>query len=124
MKISKLTVTGQENWPELRIENLDRRMNVLFAPPRAGKSTIAQLAGHLLYGKLPQPGNRDLLPFGSYSLAHGHGPVHRPQEYQPPAASLGPVPGTVQVESEAGRFTLRRQYLQNQSCRLTISAND
>lgn len=127
MKISKLTVTGQGIWPDLRLENLDRRMNVFFAPSRSGKSTIAQLAGHLLYGKFPLRASSDLLPFDQRVLPLGHSPSQETSPVHPdqsPADGQVPVPGTVQVESEGGQFTLKRQPTPGQSCRLTISAND
>ena len=51
MRITQLSLNGIGAWPNLQIDNLRGDLNVFFAPPQAGKSTIAQLVSHLLYGK-------------------------------------------------------------------------
>ena len=51
MRITDLSLAGQGAWPELQLEALKPQLNVLFGQPRTGKSTVAQLVSHLLYGK-------------------------------------------------------------------------
>jgi hypothetical protein len=116
MKITKLTVSGQNSWPDLHIDSLDCHLNVFFAPHQTGNNTIAQLAGHLLYGKLAHLDRQNLLP------AATHSSDNKTLEKRSYSDDLSLNPGSIQVESETGQYTLKRQCLKNQSCRLTISA--
>ena len=51
MKVTQLDLAGQGAWPDLALERLSPELNVVYGPPRTGKSAVAQLAAHLLYGK-------------------------------------------------------------------------
>lgn len=49
--ISQLSLAGDGAWPDLQVDKLSAELNVFYGNPRSGKSSIAQLVGHLLYGK-------------------------------------------------------------------------
>ena len=84
MKVTQLRLAAQGAWPELIIDRFSPELNVLFGPPRAGKSTVAQLAAHLLYGKGESAWRRQ---FGQ---------------------ATPPAEGAVEVESPQGAYLLRR----------------
>ena len=100
MRITQLHLSGHGTWSDLRLESLKPDLNVFFASPRAGKSTVAQLASHLLYGKTSSSW-RD--QFGQ----------------RVPAAE-----GSLRVNSAQGSFVLRREHDANRPSRLTIVSED
>ncbi|MBA3483936.1 MAG: DUF4332 domain-containing protein, partial [Pirellulales bacterium] len=55
MKVTQLRLAGQGAWPELSVDCFGPELNVFSGQPRTGKSTVAQLAAHLLYGKTESP---------------------------------------------------------------------
>ncbi|NOY29283.1 MAG: DUF4332 domain-containing protein [Planctomycetes bacterium] len=84
MRISQLSLEGRGAWPDLHLDTLSPQLNVLFADPRGGKSTVARLLGHLLYGKTDSPWR---LQFGQ---------------------SVPRAEGTISVDAKEGQFVLRR----------------
>ena len=102
LRLSQLTLAGEGAWPDLNVENLSPELNVFYGPPRAGKSSIAQLVGHLMYGTTESPWRRQ---FGQ---------------------NVTMAEGSVNLNAPQGDFILRRhhdpsQRGANQQTRLTIS---
>jgi len=58
LTVTQLTLDGEGAWPDLHLENLSPQINVLYGPPRTGKSSVAQLLGHLMYGISQSPWRR------------------------------------------------------------------
>ena len=84
MNVTQLRLVGQGAWPELVIDRFAPELNVFFGHPRTGKSTVAQLAAQLLYGKHDSAWRRE---FGqSTPLAEG----------------------SLEVDGPRGRYVLRR----------------
>ncbi|QDT72776.1 DUF4332 domain-containing protein [Lacipirellula limnantheis] len=84
MNVTQLRLAGQGAWPELVVDRFAPDLNVFFGGPRTGKSTVAQLAAQLLYGKHDSAWRRQ---FGqSTPLAEG----------------------SLEVDGPRGRYTLRR----------------
>ena len=112
MQITHLSLAGRGAWPDLEIKAINPQLNVFYGPPRTGKSTIAQLVGHLLYGK--------------------QGSTWRQQFAQ----TIPQTAGSLEVNSSAGNYVLRRHSAaedshsavwragHDQSDQLTIAAND
>lgn len=100
MRIAQLSLAGRGAWPDLHVEQLHSQLNVFFGKPGAGKSTIAQLANHLLYGKAQSAWRQQ---FGQ-------------------AVPL--LEGRLVVESRLGQFALRRHLNTDRSSRLTVSSVD
>ncbi|MCG8448955.1 MAG: DUF4332 domain-containing protein, partial [Pirellulales bacterium] len=101
MRITYLYLAGQGAWPNLQMDALAPQLNVLFGPPRAGKSTIAQLASHLLYGKTSSYWRQQ---FGQM---------------------IPRVEGSLGIEARTGSYVLRRHYdsgAEQERARLTIAA--
>jgi hypothetical protein len=98
MKVTQLRLAAQGAWPELLVDRFSPELNVLFGPPRAGKSTVAQLAAHLLYGKGESAWRRQ---FGQAT----------------PLAE-----GALEVESPQGAYLLRRHRDGTPQGRLSIAA--
>src|SRR5688572_6057485 len=98
MKVTQLRFGGQESWPDLRIDRFAPELSVLFGPPRSGKSTIAQLAAHLLYGKT-NSGWRRLF-----------------------AKTTRLAEGSVEVDSPQGKYLLRRHRDGTLQGRLSIAS--
>lgn len=98
MRIAQLSLAGRGAWPDLHIEQLNPRLNVFFGKPGVGKSTIAQLVGHLLYGKSQRAWREQ---FGQ-------------------AVPL--VEGQLVVDSQIGCYTLRRHLNADRTSRLTVAA--
>ena len=102
--ITQLSLAGEGAWPDLHIEKISPQLNVFFGPPRAGKSSVAQLVGHLMYGK-------------SESLWR--------QQF---GQNVTTAEGSVQLGGPQGDFVLRRHYdtnrknATNRQSRLTISS--
>jgi len=97
MRITQISLQGHGGWPDLCLDRIDPQLNVLFAPPRAGKSTVAHLAAHLLFGKSESSWRRQF------------------------AQSLPPAVGSLQLESPQGEFVLRRQRTVGGNDKLTIT---
>jgi len=98
MKVTELHVAGQGAWPELAVERLSPELNVVYGPPRTGKSTIAQLAAQLLYGRTGSPWRRQ---FGQ----------------ETPLAE-----GSLTVDAPQGRYVLRRRRDGSPQGRLMVAA--
>ncbi|NOZ40598.1 MAG: hypothetical protein GXP24_10275, partial [Planctomycetes bacterium] len=84
MRISQLSLEGRGAWPDLHIDSLSPQLNVFFADPRGGKSTVARLLSHLLYGKSES----------SWRLQFGQ--------------SVPMAEGKISLDSKRGQFVLRR----------------
>ena len=109
LRITELNLAGEGAWPDLCVEQLSSQLNVFYGPPRAGKSSVAQLVGHLMYGTSESPWRQQ---FGQHvSMAEG----------------------SVNLDGPQGDFVLRRhndsnrhdsnQHNANQQSRLTISSS-
>jgi energy-coupling factor transporter ATP-binding protein EcfA2 len=98
MRIAQLSLAGRGAWPDLHIEQLHPQLNVFFGKPGAGKSTVAQLVNHLLYGKSQSPWRQQ---FGQ---------------------TVPLTEGRLVVDSSHGNFVLRRHVDGNRTSRLTVSA--
>ena len=77
MKVTQLRLAGQGAWPELFVDRFGPELNVFSGQPGTGKSTVAQLAAHLLYGKTESPWRRQ--SGQSTPLAEGAIEVASPQ---------------------------------------------
>jgi uncharacterized protein YhaN len=98
MRIAQLSLAGRGAWPDLHIEQLHPQLNVFFGKPGAGKSTVAQLVNHLLYGKSQSPWRQQ---FGQ---------------------TVPLTEGRLVVDSSRGSFVLKRHVDANRASRLTVSA--
>ncbi len=98
LKITSLSLAGEGAWPDLHVEKLSPQLNVFYGPPRAGKSSVAQLVGHLMYGKSESSWRRQ---FGQ---------------------NVSQAEGSLQIDDSEGEFVLRRRYDANRQSRLTISS--
>ncbi|MDZ4658866.1 MAG: DUF4332 domain-containing protein [Bythopirellula sp.] len=97
MRIAQLSLAGRGAWPDLHIEQLHPNINVFFGKPGAGKSTVAQLANHLLYGKSQSPWRQQ---FGQ---------------------TVPLTEGRLVVDSARGSFVLRRHLDTDRTSRLTVA---
>ena len=97
MRIAQLSLAGRGAWPNLHIERLHPQLNVVFGKPGAGKSTVAQLANHLLYGKAQSPWRQQ---FGQ---------------------TVPLTEGRLVVDSSRGSFVLRRHLDTDRTSRLTVA---
>lgn len=100
MRISQLNLVGLGNWPDLHISELSTQLNVFFSGPRGGKSTLARLVSHLLYGKSGNPWHQ---PFGQYAL---------------------PAEGEVTLQSAGRSYFLKRRAEASNQYTLTVAATD
>ncbi len=100
MRISQLNLQGHGAWPDLHLSELSGQLNLFCAGPRGGKSTLARLIGHLLYGKADSPWRQ---PFGQSAL---------------------PADGVVTLQSAAGTYVLRRRRESGKTSALTVAAPD
>src|SRR5262245_34506903 len=98
MKVTQIRVAGHGAWPHLALAGLGPELTVFFGSPRTGKSTIAQLAAHLLYGKTESQWRAQ---FGQTT------PL---------------VEGSLDVDSPQGHFVLRRHRDGSPHGRLTVAA--
>ena len=64
MKITSLALRGLRGWPELEFGPLAAGLNGFSGPVGSGKTTLAELLSHVVYGKLPTNGNLELSPEG------------------------------------------------------------
>jgi hypothetical protein len=99
MKIASLAIHANSGWPELGTEALAPGLNVFHGPSASGKTTLADLATHALYG-------RRLLPENATA---GHEVV--PQ-------------GEVVVDNRSKHYRLRRSHDEAAGERLTVAALD
>lgn len=98
MRIVALSLAENAGWPALEFSTLSGGMNVVLGPARSGKSTVAELAAHALFGKPPVA-----LPTLGQSLA---------------------PTGEVVIDGGAAQFRLRRYQDPSGAIRLTIAALD
>jgi energy-coupling factor transporter ATP-binding protein EcfA2 len=97
MRIAQLSLAGRGAWPDLHLDQLHPQLNVFLGKPGAGKSTIAQLASHLLYGKTQSTWRQQ---FGQ---------------------TVPLLEGRLQVESSQGSFILQRHLNLDRTSRLTVA---
>ncbi len=100
MRISQLSLEGRGAWPDLQIDSLSNQLNVFFGAPRAGKSTVARLASHLIYGKTDSPWRKQ---FGQ---------------------TVPLTEGTLTLEGKQGRYFLRRHRGAGSQEKLTVTSTD
>jgi hypothetical protein len=98
MKVTQLRLAGQGTWSELSIDAFGPELNVFFGQARTGKSTVAEFAAHLLYGKT----------------------AHAWRQQQGESAPL--AEGSIEVESSHGKYLLRRHRDGSPQGRLSIAA--
>src|SRR5690348_23839 len=96
MKVTQLRLAAHGAWPLLAVD-LSPELNVLAGAPRTGKSTVAQLAAHLLYGKTEGCAARVA---GGAALAEG----------------------SLEVECPQGRYLLRRHRDGSPHGRLSVAS--
>lgn len=97
MRISRLTAVGFDGWGDFSA-SLAAQTNVIYGDARTGKSTLAQLAAHILYGKTGSAWRRQF------------------------AQTTPLVEGSLHVETPRGGFVLRRHRDGSPAGRLTVSA--
>jgi len=102
MRITQLRLAGQAGRPELLVDRFSPELNVFFGQPGAGKSTVAQLAAHLLYGKTEPPRRAGRGQFGQ---------------------NMPLAEGSIEVESPQGRYLLRRHRDSTPQGRLSIASS-
>ena len=100
MRISHLNLQGHGAWPDLELDEVSGELNLFSAGPRGGKSTLARLIGHLLYGKADGPWRQ---PFGPWAT---------------------PAQGSLTLHSAEGTFVLRRRRDSGSKTTLTVAAAD
>jgi hypothetical protein len=98
MKVTQLRLAGQGAWPELSVDRFGPELNVFSGQPRTGKSTVAQLAAHLLYGK-------------------AEGPWRRQSGQSMPLAE-----GSIEIASPQGAYLLRRHRDGSPQGRLSVAS--
>ena len=94
MRIAALALHANNGWPELATDTLAPGLNVFHGPSASGKTTLADLVGHVLYGQ---------------RLA--------------PTGEVAPK-GEIVVENRGGHYRLRRTHDTTGSERLTVAALD
>ena len=99
MKIATLAIHATNGWPELGTDALAPGLNVFHGPSSSGKTTLADLATHALYGRRFASG----LPDGEHT-ATPH--------------------GEVVVDNRGKNYRLRRSHDAAAGERLTVAALD
>ncbi len=98
MRISALTLDGHRGRPDLAIDSVEPGLNVFYGPPGSGKTAVADLVSHALYGRAP---------LGS------------------PSSGQATLPeGQVVVENTGTRYRLRRYRNGTPDGRLTVASLD
>ncbi len=100
LKINQLNLAGEGNWPDLHVEKIAPTLNVFYGSARTGKSSVAQLVGHLLYGKSESTWRQQF------------------------AQTLPSAEGSLHLTGSQGEFILRRHRDANRQSRLTISSTN
>ena len=100
MRILEFGLNGNGIWPDVRADDLSHSLTAFFGPSASGKSTIAGLLAHVLYGKVPGAGTA------------------APDRY-----SAQPD-GELLVEDQGDRYRLRRYNDIAPPGRLTVSSPD
>src|SRR4051794_17021914 len=98
MKVTQLRLAGNAAQPDLALDRITPELNVVFGSPGAGKSSVAQLAAHLLYGK-------------ANAAARGQ---------SEPTSVL--ADGAIEVESLPGKYLLRRHRDGSPHGRLSVAS--
>jgi recombinational DNA repair ATPase RecF len=98
MRIAALALHANDGWPELGTDALAPGLNVFHGPAASGKTTVADLVTHVLYGR------RFVAP--------------------PSAESFAAPQGEVIVEDRDRQFRLRRSHDETAGERLTVAALD
>jgi uncharacterized protein YhaN len=98
MRISSIGLDGIAGWPQLELSGIASGLNVIYGPARSGKSTVANLLAHAVFGKPPAT----LVVTG--------------QRVAPP--------GDVVVEAGDSRYRVRRYHEIGGPIRLTIASLD
>jgi recombinational DNA repair ATPase RecF len=98
MKIAALALHANHNWPELGTDALAPGLNVIFGPSASGKTTVADLVTHALYGR-------------RFITASAADAIATPQ-------------GEIVVENRGRQFRLRRSHDDSAGERLTVAALD
>ncbi len=96
--VTELSLDGDGAWPNLKAVGLSPGLNLFCGPSRSGKSSVAQLVGHLMFGKHDSSWRRQ---FGQ---------------------SVSATEGSVKLVGGRGEFVLRRQLTPDRQPRLTISS--
>ncbi|MCC7474847.1 MAG: hypothetical protein IT425_05590 [Pirellulales bacterium] len=95
MRVTKVLVYGEAGWPGVCLDSLSGRLTAICGPSNSGKSTLAALMGHLLFGKLACC-----------------------------ESGLSIPEGEILVEGDGGRYRLRRTRDPRLGLRLTIATLD
>ena len=98
MRISAITLDGHHGRPDLSIDSLAPGLNVFYGPAGTGKTALADLVSHALYGRTPKWG------------------LHADQVVLPE--------GQVVVETTGTRYRLRRYRNGTTDGRLTVASLD
>jgi energy-coupling factor transporter ATP-binding protein EcfA2 len=94
MRVSSITVHGAAGWPGVGLDAQANQLTAIGGPSNSGKSAMAGLMCHVLFGKVDARTGGDL-----------------PE-------------GEIIVEGSGGRFRLRRAYDSQRVARLTVAALD
>ncbi|MEX2307592.1 MAG: hypothetical protein WD738_08375 [Pirellulales bacterium] len=94
MQIAALTLHGVAGWPTLKLGPFTAGLNAVYGPPRSGKTMLANLVAHTLFGRIPA------------------------------ATPSETPPGEVIVQGDAGRHRVRRYRDEQGTLRLTLAALD
>jgi uncharacterized protein YhaN len=90
MRIAELNLAGGAGWPALELTHVSGGLNVVVGPARSGKSTVAELMAHSLYGKPPAALNilgQPIVPTGELVLDAAAG-QYRVRRYQEPSGTV------------------------------------
>ena len=98
MRISALTLDGHRGRPDLAIDTIGPGLSVFYGPPGSGKTALADLVSHALYGRTPL------------------GSLH--------ADRAAVFEGQVVVEDSGSRYRLRRYRNGSSDGRLTVASLD
>jgi energy-coupling factor transporter ATP-binding protein EcfA2 len=90
MRIAALSLPGDAGWPSLNLKPISTGLNVVYGPPRSGKSTAAELLAHALFGKPPVPSSimgQMVAPTGEVDVEGGKG-QYRVRRHQEPSGTI------------------------------------